>query len=147
MTDAAPLPDPTSSQTEHFVDTVAKAVKLRLEAGAHVGDAMMLGASMMEAWVAVHVDGCYRPEAGENRTGIDVKPTRAGDRWVAPFTSEQVLALQDHQRRDDVHPYTCPQHGTRLNVATGGLTCPAHRCDYDQHWSHVHKSAQAPASS
>lgn len=54
--------DPDPAAVEHFMGTVHQAVLLRMAAGAHVGDAMLTGYSMMEAWIRVHVDGQYPDE-------------------------------------------------------------------------------------
>lgn len=58
----------------------------------------------------------------------------------APFTAEEVVALNAHQQDGRYHPYTCPNwHGEpaerRNLVATGaGWTC--RHCDYTQDWAH-----------
>jgi hypothetical protein len=56
----------------------------------------------------------------------------------APWSLEQVIALNDYQRRDDFHEYTCAHdHGeeSRVLVATqNGWVCPS--CDYTQDWAH-----------
>lgn len=58
----------------------------------------------------------------------------------APWTGEQVDALNRHQGRYDLHPYTCENyHGKdverRTLVATvRGWIC--RYCDYQQDWAH-----------
>lgn len=56
----------------------------------------------------------------------------------APWTAEQVDALNTTQRCGVVHPFTCPGHeggGDRTLVATRhGWICP--HCDYTQDWAH-----------
>lgn len=55
----------------------------------------------------------------------------------APWTDEQVAALNRWQRRGDVHPFTC-DNGSHVLVATNqGWICPKHGCDYRQNWAHV----------
>lgn len=58
---------------------------------------------------------------------------------IAPFTSNQVDALNAFQRLGYVHPFTCPGHksaGDRNLVATrGGWICC--HCDYRQTWAHA----------
>jgi hypothetical protein len=56
----------------------------------------------------------------------------------APWTAEQVDALNKWQRSGHVHPFTCPGHeggGDRDLVATraGWICC---HCDYTQKWAH-----------
>jgi hypothetical protein len=61
--------------------------------------------------------------------------------WHAPFTPDQVAALNYRQRSLLVHPYTCgndSQHPL-LVAAKDGWTCPG--CDYTQDWAHPAKSA------
>jgi len=56
----------------------------------------------------------------------------------APFTPEQVAALNRWQQRGDFHPFTCPHRvdGEAINLVAepGGWRCPA--CDYRQDWAH-----------
>lgn len=57
----------------------------------------------------------------------------------APWTPEQVDALNAFQRLGYVHPYTCSGHegdGNRDLIATraGWICC---HCDYKQGWAHV----------
>jgi hypothetical protein len=56
----------------------------------------------------------------------------------APWTPEQVAALNAYQALGYVHEFTCPGHdgdGSRVLVATGaGWICPS--CDYTQDWAH-----------
>jgi hypothetical protein len=60
----------------------------------------------------------------------------------APFTTEQVIALNFYQHRGDVHPYTCGGNRTdekhtdgegRLVATLGGWICPF--CNYTQDWA------------
>jgi hypothetical protein len=57
----------------------------------------------------------------------------------APFTADQVDALNVFQRLGYIHPFTCPGHeggGDRDLIATrGGWICC--HCDYRQDWAHV----------
>lgn len=57
----------------------------------------------------------------------------------APWTAEQVDALNRFQHASAVHPFTCVGHeggGDRTLVATrkGWICC---HCDYTQHWAHA----------
>jgi len=55
----------------------------------------------------------------------------------APFTSEEVDALNAFQANDYVHPFTCPTNHVpdRRPMATqAGWICP--HCDYKQDWAH-----------
>jgi len=56
----------------------------------------------------------------------------------APWTAEQVDALNRFQHASVVHPFTCPGHdggGDRTLVATrrGWICC---HCGYTQTWAH-----------
>lgn len=55
----------------------------------------------------------------------------------APFTAEQVDALNRFQRTSWLHPFTCANDhkGDRNLVATqnGWICC---NCDYEQNWAH-----------
>ncbi len=54
----------------------------------------------------------------------------------APFTAEQVVALNRWQQRGDIHPFTCGNDSRHaVLVATEeGWHCPD--CDYRQRWAH-----------
>jgi hypothetical protein len=56
----------------------------------------------------------------------------------APWSAQQVNALNDYQARDDVHEYTCVNdhdEESRILIATEqGWVCPS--CDYKQDWAH-----------
>jgi len=58
----------------------------------------------------------------------------------APWSDEQVDALNRFQRRGDVHPFTCPNHSEMRDIdralfaTVNGWIC-AH-CDYRQDWAH-----------
>jgi hypothetical protein len=60
------------------------------------------------------------------------------DLLQAPWTPQQVDALNYFQRRGDVHEYTCPNdHGDAdrtLFATKDGWRCP--HCDYRQNWAH-----------
>ena len=60
------------------------------------------------------------------------------EKLQAPWSSDQVDALNQFQRRGDVHEFTCPEnHGgaDRTLIATKeGWICP--HCDYRQDWAH-----------
>jgi len=55
----------------------------------------------------------------------------------APWTPEQMVALNRWQHFDSVHPFTCPNEhkGSRVLIAGfKGWTCRC--CDYVQDWAH-----------
>ncbi len=65
------------------------------------------------------------------------------DKITAPFTQEQVDALNEWQKNGRFHPFTCGNDRTNekhldgegLLVATlEGWICPF--CDYKQNWAH-----------
>ena len=59
----------------------------------------------------------------------------------APWTSEQVEALNRFQQRGGMHPFTCglDRHGNaKVLIATEyGWRCPDDECDYTQDWAHA----------
>ena len=64
----------------------------------------------------------------------------APPRIYAPFTADQVDALNLRQANEMLHPYTCEQwHGEpdqrrNLVATTRGWIC--RYCDYTQNWAH-----------
>jgi hypothetical protein len=64
----------------------------------------------------------------------------------APFTPEQVEALNEFQTAGQMHPFTCANRGDeghirregsdlgQLIATPNGWTCPD--CDYTQDWAH-----------
>lgn len=70
----------------------------------------------------------------------DHRTRLAPNRIRAPFTPEQVDALNAHQADGRMHPYTCVQwHGEPadrrdLVATTRGWIC--RYCDYQQDWAH-----------
>jgi hypothetical protein len=70
---------------------------------------------------------------------------------TAPFTPEQVAALNRWQERGDVHPFTCgnsqcrSSHPNDALVATpNGWMC--RHCDYTQQWAHGFMAKHLEAS-
>lgn len=59
----------------------------------------------------------------------------------APWTSEQVAALEQFQTVSNMHPFTCgADHHTlapRLIPSHSGWYCPDPDCDYQQDWAHA----------
>lgn len=54
----------------------------------------------------------------------------------APWSDEQVVALNRLQSRTDIHGYTCPSHSAvKLAATTDGWFCPVVGCDYSQDWA------------
>lgn len=74
----------------------------------------------------------------------DVKTIAEWNPLVAPFTPEQVVALNDYQRARRFHPFTCGNNrGTHpfydgdkgvLVATVRGWICMF--CDYTQDWAH-----------
>lgn len=63
------------------------------------------------------------------------------DKIRAPWTPEQVAALNDYQRSGVMHPFTCghehPAHPNAiLTAAPDGWRCHVLGCDYEQDWAH-----------
>jgi len=52
----------------------------------------------------------------------------------APWTPEQVAALQAGQEGGRFHPYTCSNGCGPLTATTEGWVCSG--CDYRQTWAH-----------
>ena len=65
---------------------------------------------------------------------------------TAPWTKEQVDALNAFQRDSRAHPFTCPNdHGQadRTLIANeGGWYCQ--HCDYTQDWAHAFMAQRHP---
>lgn len=62
---------------------------------------------------------------------------------TAPWTPEQVAALNRYQERSDFHPFTCddtnrhhPQVRWVLVAREDGWHCPAEGCGYTQDWAY-----------
>lgn len=53
----------------------------------------------------------------------------------APFTTEQVRALNRWQSLGYVHEFTC-ECGRRLTATPAGWVCVGKDCDYTQDWAH-----------
>ena len=66
----------------------------------------------------------------------------------APWSGEQVSALNTFQQRGNIHPFTCgavhSSGRSPLLVATSaGWICPDPSCDYTQDWAHAFMAASA----
>jgi hypothetical protein len=63
----------------------------------------------------------------------------------APWTIDQVLALNAYQRLGYVHEFTCPENHERksrvLVAKPDGWHCPT--CDYRQDWAHDYMADRA----
>ena len=70
-------------------------------------------------------------------------------RISAPFTPEQVMALNRFQTSGEMHPFTCGQRDEHpedpgiLVAINHGWVCPA-ACDYEQDWAHDFMAATTP---
>lgn len=67
-------------------------------------------------------------------------------KWHAPFTADQVAALNQWQTGLEFHPYTCGNchPGPRNLIARigAGWVCPT--CDYTQDWAHSMPTLPSP---
>jgi hypothetical protein len=54
---------------------------------------------------------------------------------AAPWSDEQIAALNRWQRVGRVLPFTCPNDGDDLIAKATGLVCP--NCIYTQNWAHA----------
>lgn len=55
----------------------------------------------------------------------------------APWTDEQVAALNRWQEGDNIHPFTCVEHSKSPLLADKyGWVCLEDDCDYHQNWAH-----------
>ena len=58
----------------------------------------------------------------------------------APFTDQQVKALNRYQREGLMHPFTCPSDKHPIHVTLiatrEGWKCLLNDCDYTQTWAH-----------
>jgi hypothetical protein len=73
--------------------------------------------------------------------------TLGGRRSVitAPWTPEQVAALNRYQQDGRYHPFTCGKSGSDLLVAAAdGWHCLAPGCTYTQHWAHAFMAEAVP---
>lgn len=67
-----------------------------------------------------------------------------GGKLVAPWSEEQVDAINDWQECDYVHPFTCPcdhpetEDQSSLVATEAGLYCPEPSCEYEQSWVHAY---------
>lgn len=75
----------------------------------------------------------------QRSTSISEQPD---DILYAPWSKDQVIALNDWQRLEHVHPFTCGKDGCRAElVATvNGWICPFD--DYTQNWAHAFMADQ-----
>jgi hypothetical protein len=71
------------------------------------------------------------------------------DTLQAPWTPEQVAALNVFQRSGRFHPYTCGRRSEHagegvLLATTAGWVCPAESCDYKQDWASAFMAQPLP---
>jgi len=69
------------------------------------------------------------------------------DTVEAPWTDEQVDALNRWQQCGHVHEFTCPNHHKAsrvLEAKNDGWHCPG--CTYTQTWAHVMMTREPPPS-
>ena len=65
---------------------------------------------------------------------------------TAPWTPEQVTALNHHQDAGAMHPFTCgnlhdDSQSPVLTATADGWRCPNPTCDYRQDWAHAFMAA------
>lgn len=109
-----------------------------------VGDPVqsLMGFVRTEIWLASRKPAIGKPStflsADAGRVvRIDTSPGANGTARVAPWSDEQVAALNIWQGLGYVHEFTCPNthDGTRVLHATrDGWVCPS--CDYRQDWAY-----------
>lgn len=62
------------------------------------------------------------------------------ERLIAPWTREQVNALNRYQKGWKFHPYTCGteehENSVDLVATVNGWVCPL-KCGYRQNWAHA----------
>lgn len=67
------------------------------------------------------------------------------EKITAPFTPDQVRNINAYQQRNDVHPFTCPNHHGEseviLEATSKGFACPRKNCVYTQNWAHAMMAA------
>lgn len=63
------------------------------------------------------------------------------EKIYAPWTPDQVAALNDFQARDDIHPFTCGNGCGVLTAHTNGWFCP---CGYRQLWAWAAMAGDSP---
>ncbi len=56
----------------------------------------------------------------------------------APFSPDQVEALNAYQKLGYVHPYTCGRCLAKLVAKADGWHCTAPGCTYTQQWAHAY---------
>lgn len=61
----------------------------------------------------------------------------------APFTAEQVEALNAYQKLTFAHPYTCGRCLGKLVAETSGWRCRTPGCTYTQKWAHAFTADKA----
>lgn len=64
------------------------------------------------------------------------------DRIFAPFTPEQVQALNVWQRLGHTHEYTCGVCRSTLIAETAGWRCETPGCTHTQDWAHTFAADQ-----
>jgi hypothetical protein len=62
----------------------------------------------------------------------------------APWTEDQVQALNRWQKFGYVHEFTCPNDGGALHATLTGWVCT--QCDYVQDWAHDFMTKPTPDS-
>lgn len=72
----------------------------------------------------------------------DANPSVSGpEKIYAPFTREQVVALNEWRRAGWLHPFTCGDRADHIGegelvATTRGWICP--QCRYEQDWAHAY---------
>lgn len=85
--------------------------------------------------------------AKQVKSGRLIMSREHGGRIYAPFTVDQVRALNEYQTRGRMHPFTCeekagglggPVHpaDSVLKATIEGWFCPVDGCSYSQNWAH-----------
>lgn len=66
----------------------------------------------------------------------ETSPTEPRPVLEAPWTPEQVQALNDYQNEGWMHPFSCPRGHGNLVATVEGWICRPPACDYTQNWAH-----------
>lgn len=126
---------------QEHIDRAEAVVALSPQAAQHIG-------KVRARDFAFFADSCptCAALAGQDQ---DAQAGGAGaERVTAPWKYAEVNALAEHQKGQDRHPYTCPEHSGAALIATrDGWHCEAEAgCDYTQNWAHEADAQPSSAS-
>lgn len=89
------------------------------------------------------IDNLFEPHVNR-RTGEPCAGEPHPQKWIAPFTSAQILALNRYQLSNRFHPYTCGACSDHPNLVAirSGWHCLV--CEYSQDWAHAIPEEEKP---